>query len=127
MEIITKIYNKWMTEAKASWIILTECFRACRLNNLAADIEKHLGIPSPQNTQRGAILLQSVYTPVIIYDDQMHTVHVECMHCSSLLNIHLHDLQRTCMCKTRMSVTVPFPSTLLQMPPTMAVSQQMQE
>ena len=62
-EIITQIYKKWMNEAKnCSWIILTECFRACRLNRLAADIEEHLGLSSPQDIQRGALckyLLQS--------------------------------------------------------------------
>ena len=46
--IVAKIYKKWMNEnPNSSWTILTECFRACGLNQLASKIEKHFEIPPP--------------------------------------------------------------------------------
>ena len=54
--IIYEIYKQWMREDQNhSWTKLTKCFRVCKLNSLAYDIEQHFGIPSPpeSNDQRG--------------------------------------------------------------------------
>ena len=61
-EKIRKIYKKWMNEnPHYSWTTLTECFRACKLNRLAYDIEQHFGLPSPGN---GTVSMSSPYRGV---------------------------------------------------------------
>ena len=53
-ETITEIYKKWMKEdPNYSWVKLTQCFRRCKLNSLASDIEQHFGIPPPQESRAG--------------------------------------------------------------------------
>ena len=45
---VREIYRQWMQEdMNYSWIKLTQCFRDCKLNILAHEIEQHFGLPSP--------------------------------------------------------------------------------
>ena len=56
--IVTEIYKQWLAEDKNhSWVTLTKCFRCCRLNTLAYDIEKHFGLPSPPDDEKGTLQL----------------------------------------------------------------------
>ena len=54
---VREIYRKWLDQdAYNSWATLLECFRHCKLNRLASDIEQHLGLPSSQQTLEGMIV-----------------------------------------------------------------------
>ena len=54
--IVSEIYKQWLAEDKNySWVTLTKCFRRCRLNTLAYDIEEHFGLPSPPDDEKGTI------------------------------------------------------------------------
>ena len=54
--IVSEIYKQWLAEDKNhSWVTLTKCFRRCRLNTLAYDIEEHFGFPSPPDDEKGKI------------------------------------------------------------------------
>ena len=57
--IVTETYKQWLAEDKNhSWGTLTKCFRYCRLNTLAHDIEEHFGLPSPPDNEKGTLTLQ---------------------------------------------------------------------
>ena len=57
VEAVSKIYIRWIArDVDRSWSKLAQCLRRCDLNVLASDIEKHFGLPSPQQPQESMLL-----------------------------------------------------------------------